>query len=183
MNILNLKVKKYLLRITGKLKTEATTIFFFPKRKKGEFSPLFNKIIKNYSIADKNVGLCLSGGLDSNLLKILMIKLSNKINSFTIGFKNRTYDESKFVKKTIANNNKKKILNKKDFINSFKKIKKNIYFPFGDASIIPTHELFKLVRKKTNVTIGGDGGDEIFYGYLAFKAFYLYMMKSVLKTY
>ena len=177
---LEFKSKKISIKNYWKIENGGNYNFFFSKRKKKEFLHLFNKIIKNYSIADKNVGLCLSGGLDSNLLKILMIKLSNKINSFTIGFKNRTYDESKFVNKTIANNNRKKILNKKDFINSFKKIKKNIYFPFGDASIIPTHELFKLVRKKTNVTIGGDGGDEIFYGYLAFKAFYLYkVLKSI----
>ncbi len=145
---------------------------FFPKRNKNEFNTVFGKIIKNYLTADKDVGLCLSGGFDSNLLKNLVAKLKNKINSFTIGFKDKTYDESQYVKKTSLNNNHKKILYEKDLFASFNKIRQNIFFPIGDSSLVPTQELFKLVKKKTNVTIGGDGGDEIFYGYLAFKAFY-----------
>jgi asparagine synthase (glutamine-hydrolysing) len=146
---------------------------FFPKRKKNELTAVFSKTIKNYLIADKKVGLCLSGGMDSNLLKVHMIRLKNRINSFTIGFKDKTYDESIYVNNTIKNKNSKKILTQKNFINSFRRIKKNIFFPIGDSSLIPTYELFRLVKKKTNVSIGGDGGDEIFYGYLAFKGFYI----------
>ena len=58
-------------------------------------------------------------------------------------------------------------------VKTFKIIKKNIYFPFGDSSSLPTLELFNIVKRKTNVIIGGDGGDEIFFGYLAFKVFYI----------
>ena len=155
-------------------------IYFFQKEKKKIFENIFEKTIKNYLIADKKVGLCLSGGFDSNLLKTLMNKLINKINSFTIGFKDKTYDEAIYVKDSKKNKNSKKILSNKDFLNSFNKIKNNIYFPIGDSSLIPTQELFKLVKKKTNVTIGGDGGDEIFYGYLAFKGFYIIkIIKSI----
>mgnify|MGYP006114080083 FL=1 len=52
-------------------------------------------------------------------------------------------------------------------------LKKKISFANGDGSIIPTHFLFKQIKKTTNVCIGGDGGDEIFFGYITFRAFWL----------
>ena len=146
---------------------------FFPKRKTTEISNIFQKITSNYLIADKKVGLCLSGGFDSNILKKIILKKQKKIKSFTIGFKEKTYDELRFIKKTQNNVNKSKVLNEKDLINYFHKIRKNIFFPIGDSSIVPTYGLFNLIKKnKTNAVIGGDGGDEIFFGYLAFKGFY-----------
>jgi len=102
-----------------------------------------------------------------------MLKHKKKINSFTIGFKDKSYDEASFIKKNNNNNNTKKIVHKKDLVKTFKRIKKNIYFPFGDSSSVPTLELFNIVKKKTNVIIGGDGGDEIFFGYLAFRIYYV----------
>ena len=103
------------------------------------------------------------------------------MSSVTIGFKDRSYDESRFLEKDKKNMNTKIILSKKDIILSFNKIKKNIYFPIGDSSIIPTYNLFKIVRKKTNVSLSGDGGDEMFFGYEAFKGYFLmiYLKKMI----
>ncbi len=151
---------------------------FFSRRKTHEINGMFQKTTSNFLIADKKVGLCLSSGFDSNILKKVILKKEKKINSFTIGFKDKTYDESKKIKKTNNDNNKKKILHQKDLIKTFHLIKKNIFFPIGDSSMLPTFELFNLIKKKTNAVIGGDGGDEIFYGYVAFKGFYI---TSILK--
>ena len=151
---------------------------FFPKRKTHEISKVFQKTTSNFLIADQKVGLCLSSGFDSNILKKVILKKEKKIKSFTIGFKDQTYDESKKIKKTPNDDNKKKILSQKDLIKTFHLIRKNIFFPIGDSSILPTFELFNLIKKRTNAVIGGDGGDEIFYGYVAFKGFYI---TSILK--
>ena len=45
--------------------------------------------------------------------------------------------------------------------------------PIGDSSLLPTFIVFDKVKKHTNVSIGGDGGDENFFGYITFDAFYL----------
>ena len=146
---------------------------FFKKNHTRSIRELFFKIIKKFSIADEKVGLCLSSGLDSQLIKVNLEKFFKKINSFTIGFKDKTYDESRFIRSSLTNKNYKKILSKKDYKIIFNTIKKKIYFPFGDASMVPTYKVFNLVKTKTNVTITGDGGDELFFGYLAFKGFYI----------
>ncbi len=145
--------------------------FFFKKDKK--INEIFERDIKKFLIADKDVVLGLSSGLDSRLIKKLIFNHKKKLKSFTIGFKEKSFDESRHVLGDKRNKNIKKILNKKDILESFYKIKKNIYFPFGDSSIIPTYHLFNTIKKDTNVSITGDGGDEIFFGYEAFKGYYL----------
>ena len=72
--------------------------------------------------------MCLSAGLDSFLLKKFILDKEKLMSSVTIGFKDRSYDESRFLEKDKKNMNTKIILSKKDIILSFNKIKKNIYF-------------------------------------------------------
>ena len=171
--VLEFKKKKIFKRQYWDIQKGGNYNTFFKKNNSRSISKLFVNIIKNFSVADEKVGICLSSGLDSQLIKLKLEKLQKKIKSFTIGFKEKTYDESRYIKSTKANKNYKKILCKEDFKSIFNNVKKEIYFPFGDASLIPTYEVFNLARKKTNVTLTGDGGDELFFGYLAFKGFYL----------
>ena len=52
-------------------------------------------------------------------------------------------------------------------------ISKLLSDPIGDSSIVPSYIIQSKIKNYSNVCLGGDGGDESFFGYITFDAFYL----------
>ena len=136
-----------------------------------QFDKIFTEVVNNQSnLSDVNVGCFLSGGIDSSLVASIMQKCSNtKINTFTVGFKDKKFDESIYSKKIseiIGTNHHEHILNKQDIIDAVNLVPKVYSEPFADSSQLPTILLSKFVSNSdTKVVLTGDGGDELFYGY------------------
>ena len=146
---------------------------YFMKNDLNTFQSNFSDIILNHSIADKKIGLLLSGGKDSSIIRSNLEKKYKDFKTFTLGFEEDTFDESKYIKSENRLNSVIKILSNKDILSNFKKISNNLDYAFGDSSIVPTFAVFNEVSKSTNVAMTGDGGDESFFGYITFDAFYL----------
>ncbi len=147
---------------------------FFSKLSNKDFNNKFENIIEEHSVSDKNPSLSLSSGIDSFAIMKYLNKINRKFTSFTLGFENRTYDESNFVKKLPIENKKEIIIAKEsDLKSNFVNLSKLINDPIGDSSILPSYIIHKEIRKNSNVALGGDGGDESFFGYITFDAFYL----------
>ena len=134
-----------------------------------ELENLLNKSVKSQLISDVDVGCFLSGGTDSTLISLISSKLSNsKINTFSIGFEDKEYDES-YQAREISNLLK---TNHHEFVLKNKEIEENIFEindvfsePFADSSQIPTMILSKFASQKNKVVLTGDGADELFGGY------------------
>jgi asparagine synthase (glutamine-hydrolysing) len=138
------------------------------------FNNSFENIISEHSISDMNPAMSLSSGIDSYLIMKYLTKIGRKFTSFTLGFENKTYDESRYVKNIKDIKNKEIFIANDDIIKSnFIELSKLIQDPIGDSSILPTYIIHKKIKSKSNVTIGGDGGDESFFGYITFDAFFL----------
>lgn len=118
--------------------------------------------------ADVPVGIFLSGGIDSSLTSAIVSKINNNICAYTIGFDNPRYDESQYaqaVAKSLdipikvsmcVGEDQQQIFD--DYINYFDE-------PFCDPSMIPSSLVAQKARKDVTVVLGGDGGDELFFGY------------------
>ncbi len=123
------------------------------------------------SISDVPLGCFLSGGIDSSLIAAtLQAQLGRKINTFTIGFDNNEFDESKHAKKVadyLGTNHHEFILEPSDALNIIEDLP-NIYSePFADSSQIPTALICKKIKGSgITVALSGDGGDEVFGGYV-----------------
>jgi asparagine synthase (glutamine-hydrolysing) len=120
-------------------------------------------------VSDVPVGVLLSGGLDSSTIAALMVDLyPGKVESFTIGFEQGSFDESRYARKVAHYLNiqhNEMVLTSKKAVEVVAEISNFLDEPFADSSIIPTYFLSRFARQKVKVVLGGDGGDELFAGY------------------
>jgi len=120
-------------------------------------------------VSDVPVGVLLSGGLDSSTIAALMVDLyPGKVESFTIGFEEGSFDESRYARKVASYLNtqhNEMVLTSKKAVELVGEISNFLDEPFADSSIIPTYLLSRFARQKVKVVLGGDGGDELFAGY------------------
>jgi asparagine synthase (glutamine-hydrolysing) len=125
--------------------------------------------VEKQMISDVPLGTFLSGGVDSSLVTALAQKMSsNPINTFSIGFKDDKFDESRYAKKIaqeLRTNHHEFILTEKEAIEQVDNLLSIYDEPFGDSSSIPTLLVSKMAKKHVSVALSGDGGDEQFLGY------------------
>ena len=138
-------------------------------KSKSSLENILTESINDMLIGDRPIGAFLSGGIDSSLVCALISKrLGKKIQTFTIGFENKAYDESIFSKKiseTLGTQHNEHIFNDKDINEIIPKIPLVYDEPFSDSSQIPTYLVSEIAKKKVTVALTGDGGDELFGGY------------------
>ena len=123
--------------------------------------------------SDVPFGVFLSGGIDSSLVTAQAVGLSIvKVNTFSIGFEENSHNESEYAKsvaKYLGTDHHEFIVSYKDAMDLIESIFDTYDEPFADASAIPTMLVSKLARQHVTVTLSGEGGDELFYGYGAYK--------------
>ncbi len=140
----------------------------------GELDKRLNEAVRARLVSDVPLGVFLSGGIDSSAIAYYAQKNSlNKIKTFSIGFKDESFDESKSARQVasfLGAEHYEKLLTAKDSLDLIPRIADLLDEPMADASIIPTYLLSNFTRQKVTVALGGDGGDEIFCGYDTFVA-------------
>lgn len=134
-----------------------------------ELETILKNSVHAQMISDVPIGAFLSGGIDSSLIASLMQSNSSKpIQTFTIGFEESSFDESKHAQQVaehlgtehfelfVTSNEAKDLIPKLSFIYDE---------PFSDSSQIPTYFVCSSAAKRVKVALSGDGGDELFGGY------------------
>lgn len=135
----------------------------------GNLKELIYDSIKKRMISDVPTGAFLSGGVDSSIVCTIMSEINKKtFDTFSIGFKEKEYDESeraRIVAEKIGSEHNLHILDFDDVVDSINEIIDYYDEPFADNSAIPSYYVAKLAHKKVKVVLTGDGADEIFAGY------------------
>lgn len=136
---------------------------------KKELRSLFFDSVEKRMIADVPLGVFLSGGVDSSIIAAVMSAISGKkINTFSVGYTNKRYDESEraqLAASHIGSVHHSAILNYADILDELDHIVLNYDEPYADSSALPTWFVSKHAAKHVKVALTGDGGDEVFGGY------------------
>ncbi len=146
-----------------------------------ELRELLADAVRMRLVSDVPLGILLSGGVDSSTVAALATQFSSeKVKTFSIGFEEDSFDESKFARQVAAHlgtEHYEEKLSVEKAADLISEIGTWLDEPLSDGSLIPTLLLSRFVKKHVTVALGGDGGDEIFAGYpmyLAHKVANLY---------
>jgi asparagine synthase (glutamine-hydrolysing) len=136
---------------------------------KEHFKEVISSACNYRMISDVPVGIFLSGGYDSSMVAAMVQKeTSNAVHTFSIGFEDIKYNEANYAKSVsdfLCTNHTEYICTKKESQEIIPDLPYYFDEPFGDSSSIPTILVSRLAKKKVDVALSADGGDEIFGGY------------------
>lgn len=153
--------------LLGKI-NETRSVLDYNKTKDKLREMLFDSV-KSRMVSDVPLGAFLSGGVDSSIISAIMSKISsNPINTFSIGFREKEYDESEraeLVAKHIKSNHHLYYVDHNDLLEVVDKTLTYFDEPFGDSSAIPSMLVSKKAGEKVKVVLTGDCADELFGGY------------------
>jgi asparagine synthase (glutamine-hydrolysing) len=161
-------------------KKYSTLNFDIPKFIKSEADAIdiiretLKKSIEMRLRSDVEVGVYLSGGLDSSIVTQLASKLSNHpLRTFSVEFDEGEFDESNEQKEVASYFNTKHSsirISHKDITDNFPKALYYAEVPVFRTAFVPMYLLSQKVRKAgIKVVLSGEGSDEAFLGYDIFK--------------
>jgi asparagine synthase (glutamine-hydrolysing) len=134
---------------------------------------LLRDSVRKRLMSDVPYGTFLSGGIDSSVVTAIARSVSDEpLNTFSIGFSDARFNESvhaKRIAECLGTKHHEFILEEKDAINILPELNDIYDEPFSDSSAIPTLLVSQMARRHVTMTLSGDGGDELFMGYGAYR--------------
>jgi asparagine synthase (glutamine-hydrolysing) len=134
---------------------------------------ILNDSVKLRLQADVPFGIFLSGGIDSSLVASIAVKqTSEQIKTFSIGITESKYNEAEYaaaVAKTLQTDHHEFKVSQAELRELLPTIADVYDEPIVDGSVVPTMMVSRLASKYVKMVLTGDGGDETFLGYGAYK--------------
>jgi asparagine synthase (glutamine-hydrolysing) len=140
-----------------------------------ELDSLLNESVREHMLSDVPLGLWLSGGIDSStVLHYAANASSTPIRTFSISFDGRSFNDGDYSKQVAAHyGTRHQQLDFNDGAGVQDAIEEFAYYaddPNADAGALPVWFLSKMTRQDVTVALSGEGADELFGGYLTYRA-------------
>ncbi|HEX2329286.1 MAG TPA: asparagine synthase (glutamine-hydrolyzing) [Candidatus Angelobacter sp.] len=140
-----------------------------------ELDTLLAASVREQLVSDVPVGIWLSGGLDSStVLSYASQASSSPLRTFSITFRGRSFDESDSISQITRHfGSLHEELNLDESLDLEAAIRQIAFYsdePSADAGALPAWFLAQMTARKVTVVLSGEGADELFAGYLTYKA-------------
>ena len=145
-----------------------------PRQAADRLRNLIRDSVQQQMVSDVPVGFFLSGGIDSSVVVSEACEVSDRIHTYAIGFDDPKHDETEFANVLAdhcGTDHQVKVLDRDSVDDQYAQLRTWYDEPFGDSSAFPTYLVSKFAREGVTVALTGDGGDEVFGGYLWYASF------------
>ena len=143
-----------------------------------EYGKQLENAVKRQLLSDVEVGIFLSGGIDSALIASLAKNhYKGKLKAFTVGFDGEhienEIEEARETADFLKLDHYYKIISFSDFLGMIKECIRIVEEPLATTSMIPMYFLSELTAKHVKVVLAGQGADEPLGGYTRYKSEFL----------
>ena len=140
-----------------------------------ELDSLLQRSLREHLLSDVPLGVWLSGGIDSStILHYASQASSSRLKTFSISFRGRSFDETSYIQQAVKEyGTEHEQLDLNPELDLQGAIEEFAYYsdePSADAGALPVWFLSKLCKTRTTVALSGEGADELFAGYLTYRA-------------
>jgi asparagine synthase (glutamine-hydrolysing) len=136
------------------------------------FRDKFDEAVRLRLQSDVPIGVLLSGGIDSSAVVESAARQSpTRLKTFSIGFTERDFDELRYARLVADRFG----TDHHEFVvdigaaEVLPQLVRHFGEPFADSSAIPTYWVARTARQHVTVALNGDGGDELFGGYVRYR--------------
>ncbi|MBI3529729.1 MAG: asparagine synthase (glutamine-hydrolyzing) [Betaproteobacteria bacterium] len=142
--------------------------YWYPRPQAGNWLETLDQAVEMRTVADRPLGVFLSGGIDSSVIASRLAALGHRdLHSFTAAFPGSPMDESAQATEVADRLELRNLaipINA-DIARDFSRIVADLDEPFADPSSVPSWYLSQETTNHVKVVLGGEGGDELLAGY------------------
>jgi asparagine synthase (glutamine-hydrolysing) len=140
-----------------------------------ELDRLLTQSVSEHLLSDVPLGVWLSGGVDSTtMLHYAAQASSSKLRTYSISFRGHSFDESAYIREVVEKygtvHEQLDLNPEQDLEGAIRELTYYSDEPSADSGALPVWFLSRLCRKSCTVAFSGEGADEIFGGYLTYRA-------------
>jgi asparagine synthase (glutamine-hydrolysing) len=141
----------------------------------GELDRLLRDSVREHMVSDVPLGVWASGGLDSSTLIHYASEIGSKpVKTFSIAFESKSCDEREYFRQIAqvygTEHHEFELRPDNDVVSAIEDFAYYSDEPGADAGALPVWFLSKMTRQHVKVALSGEGGDELFGGYLTYRA-------------